>query len=57
MPTVLWIPIGVFVAGIVLGAMVGSRSRSGSAATGALVGGFISLVACFPLLSIGLSDL
>lgn len=57
MPTLLWIPIGVLVTGIVLGAMVGSSSRSGSAGTGALIGAFLSLVAAFPLLAIGLSAL
>ncbi len=57
MPTVLWIPIGLFATGLLLGAVVGARSRSGSAATGAMVGAFIAFVAGFPLLSIGIADL
>ena len=57
MPTLLWIPIGVFVLGILLGAMVGSNSRSGSAGSGALIGAALAFMASFPLLAIGLSDL
>jgi len=44
------------VIGTLLGAAVGARSRGGSAGTGALVGIFLSLMATFPLLAIGLSN-
>ena len=56
MPTVLWIPIGVFVVGVLGGAMIGASSRSGSAATGALIGAFLGLMVAYPLLAIGLSN-
>ncbi len=57
MPTLLWIPIGVFVLGIVLGAWVGSSSRSGTAGSGALIGAALAFMASFPLLAIGLADI
>ena len=56
MPTVLWIPIGVFIVGVLGGAMIGASSRSGSAATGALIGAFLGLMVAYPLLAIGLSN-
>jgi hypothetical protein len=55
MPEVLWIPIGAVVIGVLLGAMVGASSRSSSAGSGALVGFYISLMASFPLLALGLA--
>jgi hypothetical protein len=54
-PTVLWIPIGLFATGILLGAFVGARSRSGNAATGAMIGAALSFMMGFPLLAIGLA--
>ena len=56
MDQIFWIPIGVFVAGTLLGAVVGARSRSSSARSGALVGIYLSLMVSFPLLAIGLSN-
>jgi hypothetical protein len=56
MDAIFWIPIGALVIGTLLGAAVGARSRGGSAGTGALVGIFLSLMATFPLLAIGLSN-
>jgi len=56
-PTVLWIPIGAIVLGVLLGAKVGSSSRSGKAGTGALIGLALAFMATFPLLAIGLADL
>lgn len=55
MPEVLWIPIGAVVIGVLLGAMVGSSSRSSSAGKGALIGFYLSLMATFPLLALGIS--
>lgn len=57
MPTLLWIPIGLVVVGVLLGAKVGSSSRSGSAGSGALIGLALAFMASFPLLAIGLADL
>jgi hypothetical protein len=54
-PEVLWIPIGAVVLGVLLGAMVGASSRSSSARSGALVGFYLSLMASFPLLALGLA--
>ena len=56
MDEIFWIPIGVIVVGTLLGAIVGARSRSGSVGTGVLVGVFLSVMASFPLLAIGLSN-
>jgi hypothetical protein len=56
MPTVLWIPIGVFAVGVLAGVYLGARSRSSSAASGALIGAFLGLMVSFPLLAIGLSN-
>ena len=36
--------------------MIGASSRSGSAATGALIGAFLGLMIAYPLLAIGLSN-
>lgn len=55
MPEVLWIPIGAVVLGVLTGAMVGASSRSSSAGKGALIGFYLSLMATFPLLALGLS--
>jgi hypothetical protein len=56
MPTVLWIPIGLFVVGVLGGAMIGAGSRSGSAGTGILIGAFLAVMVSFPLLAIGLAN-
>ena len=57
MPTILWIPIGLVVVSVLLGAYVGANSRTGTAGTGAIVGLSLALMSSFPLLSIGLTDL
>lgn len=57
MPVILWIPIGVLVIGTLAGAMIGANSVSGSASTGAAVGAFLGLMAAFPLLAIGLTEI
>jgi hypothetical protein len=56
MDQIFWIPIGVFVIGTLLGAVVGAKTQSGSAGTGALIGAFLSVMATFPLLAIGLAN-
>ena len=55
MQTILWIPIGTVVLGVLLGAMAGSRSRGATARSGALIGLSLSVMASFPLLALGLS--
>ena len=57
MPTILWIPIGLVALSVLLGAYVGASSRTSSAGTGAIVGLVLAVMASFPLLAIGLTDL
>ena len=57
MPEILWIPIGLIVISVVVGAMVGASSRSGNAGTGALIGFVLALMSSFPLWAIGLTAL
>lgn len=56
METILWIPIGTVVLGVLLGAKVGSSSRGATAGSGALIGLCLSVMASFPLLALGLSS-
>lgn len=57
MDEIFWIPIGVIVVGLLLGSIVGARSRSSSARSGALVGVGLGVMATFPLWAIGLSNI
>ncbi len=56
MDQIFWIPISLIVVGALLGLIVGSRSRNGSARVGLTIGLFLGLMAGFPLLAIGLSN-
>jgi len=56
MDTILWIPIGAIALGLLVGAVLGAKSRSSSASHGMLVGIFLGLMATFPLWAIGLSN-
>ena len=56
MDTILWIPIGAIVLGLLVGAVLGAKSRNSSAAHGMLVGIFLGVMATFPLWAIGLSN-
>ena len=56
MDTIFWIPIGAIVLGLLLGAVLGAKSRSSSAPHGMLVGIFLGVMATFPLWAIGLSN-
>jgi hypothetical protein len=56
MDTIFWIPIGAIVLGLLVGAVLGAKSRSSSAAHGMLVGIFLGVMATFPLWAIGLSN-
>lgn len=55
MPEVLWIPIGVVALGVLVGAWAGARSSTANAKTGFLIGLYISVMATFPLIAIGLA--
>ena len=55
MQTILWFPIGAIVLGVIVGAMLGSRSRSSSAGSGALIGLSLAVMTTFPLLALGLA--
>jgi hypothetical protein len=56
MDQIFWIPIGAIVVGCLLGMIVGAKSRSSSARSGLLVGLYLSVMATFPLLAIGLAN-
>lgn len=56
MDQIFWIPIGAVVLGVLLGMIVGARSRGSSAGSGAIIGLFLSVMATFPLIAIGLSN-
>lgn len=55
MPDVFWIGFGIAVVFVVLGAIIGARSRSSSFAGGAAMGAYLGIMSAFPLLAIGLS--
>jgi len=56
MDTIFWIPIGAIVLGLLVGAVLGAKSRSTSAPHGMLVGIYLGVMATFPLWAIGLSN-
>ena len=56
MDTIFWIPIGAIGLGLLVGAVLGAKSRNSSAASGMLVGIFLGVMASFPLWAIGLSN-
>jgi F0F1-type ATP synthase assembly protein I len=56
MDSIFWIPIGAIVVGLLLGAVLGAKSRSSSAPHGMLVGIFLGVMATFPLWAIGISN-
>lgn len=56
MDEIFWIPISTIVIGCLLGMIVGARSRSSSAGSGLLIGLFLSIMATFPLIAIGLAN-
>lgn len=55
MPGVFWFGAGVAAVFFVSGVLIGARSRSSSAASGALMGLYLGLMAGFPFLAIGLA--
>lgn len=56
MDQIFWIPIGAIVVGCLLGMIVGAKSRGSSAGSGLLIGLFLSVMATFPLIAIGLAN-
>ncbi|MEZ5155489.1 MAG: hypothetical protein R2718_05200 [Solirubrobacterales bacterium] len=56
MDEIFWIPISTIVIGCLLGMIVGARSRSSSAGSGLLIGLFLSIMATFPLIAIGIAN-
>jgi hypothetical protein len=55
MPPLFWIGLAVAAVFIVLGAIIGARSRSSSFGGGATMGAYLGIMSAFPLLAIGLS--
>jgi hypothetical protein len=55
MPGIFWLGCGFVAVFFLGGVMIGARSRSSSAASGALMGLFLGIMAAFPFLAIGLS--
>lgn len=56
MDQIFWIPIGTIIVGCLLGMIIGAKSRSSSARSGLLVGLYLSVMATFPLIAIGLAN-
>jgi len=55
MPPVFWIGLGLAAVFIVVGAVVGARSRTASFGTGLMLGLIFGVMANFPLIAIGLA--
>lgn len=55
MPSVFWIGLGLAFAIVVLGALIGARSRSSSLGSGALMGAYFGVMCAFPLIALGLA--
>jgi hypothetical protein len=55
MPPVFWIGLGIAGFAFLVGVVSGFRSRTTGAATGAMVGAYLGVMAAFPLLAIGLA--
>ena len=55
MPGTFWLGLGIAVAIFLITTIASARSRSGSLASGALMGLYLGVMLAFPLLAIGLS--
>ncbi|HVO54175.1 MAG TPA: hypothetical protein VMT37_07170 [Solirubrobacterales bacterium] len=55
MPGVFWLGLGIGGAIFLITTIASARSRSGSIASGALMGLYLGVMLAFPLLAIGLS--
>ncbi len=57
MDTIFWIPIGVISVAVLLGLFLGARSTTATAKTGFFVALYLSVMATFPLIAIGLATI
>jgi hypothetical protein len=55
MPPVFWLGFGIAAAFVLIGAISGARSRTGSLGSGAAMGAYLGAMSAFPLLAIGLA--
>jgi hypothetical protein len=55
MPDLFWIGLAIAATFVVLGAIIGARSRSSTFAGGAAMGAYLGIMSAFPLLALGLS--
>lgn len=55
MPPVFWIGLGIAAAFVLVGAIVGARSRTATFGSGAAIGAYLGLMSAFPLMAIGLA--
>lgn len=55
MPGIFWFGCGFVGVGLLAGLVIGARSRSSSALSGAGMGLFLGIMSAFPFLAIGLA--
>jgi hypothetical protein len=55
MPPVFWIGLGIAAVFVLVGAIVGARSRTATLTSGAAMGAYLGVMSAFPLLGIGLA--
>jgi hypothetical protein len=55
MPGIFWFGCGFVGVGLLAGFLIGARSRSSSALSGAAIGLFLGIMSAFPFLAIGLA--
>ena len=56
MPSIFWIGVGLAALICVTGAFTGSRSRTASFRSGAMMGLYLGFMVAFPLIAIGLAS-
>jgi hypothetical protein len=56
MPDIFWIGLGFVAFGLLLGTIIGVRSRSTPTKWGPIIGLGLGFLAAFPLLAIGISN-
>jgi len=55
MPSVFWLGLGIALFCVLVGLVVGARSRTTGARAGLAIGAYLGIMAAFPLLAIGLA--
>ena len=55
MPGIFWFGCGFVGVGLLAGFLIGARSRSSSALSGAAIGLFLGIMGAFPFLAIGVA--